>query len=446
MQIFRSFDLPSRPDIPPGAKVDIRDHGARPGGEFLNTRSIADAIKACADKGGGRVVVPAGVWLTGPVHFRSRIELHLEEGAELLFSTNPTDYLPVVYQQRGGVRCYNYSPFVYARDCHDIALTGKGVLNGQGQSWWPWVLNQPGMVDLFKANAGRTPVEKRIYGTPEQGVRPPFFQAIDCRDVLLEDVTFRNSPSWTVHPVWCENLTLRRVSVENPKHIQRKNGRGYGNNTDGIDPDGCRDVLIEDCVVNTGDDGICLKSGRDQDAWEVGRACENVVIRRCRVLAGHGGFVIGSEMSAGVRNVLVQDCEFDGTDVGVRIKTVPGRRGVIQDIQIERVRMKNIRNQAIIVTKRYNGNSLDQPSDAPADMPAIRDILMRDLRCDSARIAIDLLGLPAYPLRDITLENIVIDAREAGRIEAVENLTSRNVTVRVNGQVVNLEEKNPSLP
>lgn len=446
MPVFSPFDLPSRPDIPQGTIVDIRDHGARPGGEFLNTQFITDAINACANQGGGRVVIPQGVWLTGPIHFRNRIELHLEEGAELLFSTNPADYLPVVYQQRGGVRCYNYSPFIYARDCHDIALTGKGILNGQGINWWPWVLNQPGMVDLFKANAERIPVNNRVYGTVEQGVRPPFFQAIDCRDVLLEDVTFLNSPSWTVHPVWCENLTISRISVENPKHIQRKDGRGYGNNTDGIDPDGCRNVLIEDCVVNTGDDGICLKSGRDQDAWEVGRACENVLIRRCRVLAGHGGFVIGSEMSAGVRNVLVQDCEFDGTDVGVRIKTVPGRRGVIRNIQIERVRMQNIRNQAIIVTKRYNGNSLDRPSDAPADMPAIRDILMRDLRCDSARIAIDLLGLPAYPLRDITLENIVIDAREAGRIEAVENLTSRNVTVRVNGQIVNLEEKTPSLP
>lgn len=445
MPIFTPFELPPRPDIPPRT-IDIRDHGAVPGGDALNTRAIEAAIKTCSEQGGGRVLVPPGIWLTGPVHFRSRIDLHLEEGAELRFSPNPAHYLPVVYQQRGGVRCYNYSPFIYARDCVGIALTGKGILNGQGQNWWPWVLNQPGMEDLFKANAERVPVEKRVYGTPDQGVRPPFFQAIDCRDVLLEGVTFRNSPSWTVHPVWCENLTIRRVSIENPKHVQRKNGRGFGNNTDGIDPDGCRNVLIEDCLVNTGDDGICLKSGRDQDAWEVGRACENVLIRRCRVLTGHGGFVIGSEMSAGVRNVLVQDCEFDGTDVGVRIKTVPGRRGVIQNIQIERIQMKNIRHQAIVVTKRYNGNSLDKPSDAPEGMPAIRDVLMRDLTCDSTRIAMDFSGLPSYPVRNITLENIAIGASETGRIESVENLVARNVCIRVNGRTVSLPETTSRQP
>jgi polygalacturonase len=417
VSVFVPFELPPRPAIPP-RQVDIRDHGAQPGGDILNTLAIAAAIRSCSEQGGGRVVIPPGVWLTGPIHFRSHIELHLEAGAELRFSQDPADYLPVVYQQRAGIRCHNYSPFLYAHRHHDIALTGSGVLNGQGAAWWPWKQAQPGMSSLFQANALGTPVEERIYGTLEAGVRPPFFQAFDCKTILIEGVTFRDSPSWTIHPVWCDDLTIRAVTVLNPEKAP---------NTDGIDPDGCCNVLVEDCLVDTGDDGICLKSGRDRDAWESDRPCKNVLIRHCRVLSAHGGFVIGSEMSAGVHNVLVHDCEFDGSDVGIRIKTRAGRRGSVTHVQVERIAMRNIRREAIYVTLRYNGEQLEPAISTPVDVPLISEILLREIRCESADVALALEGLPGHPIRSVTLEDLALTARRGVVYEEVENLTTRRV-------------------
>ncbi|MCX6908552.1 MAG: glycoside hydrolase family 28 protein, partial [Verrucomicrobia bacterium] len=312
--------VPTAPEFP-ARTFDVRDYGAVAGGETLNTKAIAAAIAACAKAGGGRVLVPAGVWLTGPVHLRSKVELHVTESAELRFSRNYSDYLPVVYMQRGGVRCFNYSPLIYACDCTDVAVTGPGTLNGQGDAWWDWKNKQPGMKRLFEAGAKGVPVEQRVFGTEQDGVRPPFIQTIDCRNVLLEGFTLRDGPSWNIHPVTCENLIVRKVSVI-----------AKGPNNDGIDPDSCKNVLIEDCLLDTGDDCICLKAGRDQDGWSVGRPCENILIRRCRTKRGHGGVVIGSEMSASVRNVFVHDCEFDGTERGVRIKSLPGRGGFIENV------------------------------------------------------------------------------------------------------------------
>jgi len=422
MSAFIPFPLPPTPAIPDAVCHDIRDHGAVSGGDVLNTAAIAAAIDACAARGGGRVLVPAGVWLTGPVHLRSRIELHLEKGAELRFSRDPAHYLPVVFQQRGGIRCHNYSPLIYARGCHDVALTGAGVLEGQGDAWWPWKLAQPGMVDLFRANTLRTPVPERVYGTPAHGVRPPFFQAIECRDVLVEGVTFRNSPSWTIHPVWCENVTVRGVTVTNPPHAH---------NTDGIDPDGCRNVLVEHCLVDTGDDGICLKSGREPDAWEAGKPCENVVVRHCRVFSAHGGFVIGSETAGGIANVLVHDCDFDGTDIGVRVKTQAGRGAFIKNIQVERVRMSRIAKEAILVTLRYDGEPLDRASAAATDarVPDVRDMLFRDIESAGSRIGLRLEGLPGHPLRSLRFEHLRLVAETDVVSEDVADLTTRDVVI-----------------
>ncbi len=418
MSVFTPFPLPPRPTIP-ALSVNIREHGAQPGGEVLNTAAIAAAIDSCSLRGGGRVVVPPGLWLTGAIHLCNHVELHVEEGAELRFSQDPAHYLPVVYQQRGGIRCFNYSPFIYARRCHDIAVTGSGILNGQGATWWPWKHAQPGMVHLFAANRERLPVEQRVYGTPEHGVRPPFLQAIGCRDVLVEGVTFLNSPSWTLHPVGCENVTVRGVTIKNPPEAH---------NTDGIDPDGCRNVLVEHCHVDTGDDAICLKSGREPDAWDAGSPCENVVVRHCHVLAGHGGFVIGSETAAGVRNVLVHDCTFDGTDIGVRIKTRAGRGAFIRNVQVDNVSMRRIQKEAVLVTLRYGGEALDGAVGELKDVPDVRDILLRGLRCDHAGTAVRLAGLPGHPLRSIRFESVVIHAGEGLVQEDVEGLVLKDTT------------------
>jgi polygalacturonase len=407
------FELPQLPLIP-DFDCDISAYGARPGGKFPVTQCIAAAIDACVSAGGGRVVIPAGLWLTGPIHLRSHVELHLEQGSELLFSTDPADYLPVVFQQRGGIRCFNYSPFIYANECHDIAITGHGVLNGQGEAWWPWKHKQPGMVDLFQANQERRPVEARVYGTPEQGVRPPFLQTINCSRVLIEGVTLRNSPAWTIHPVWCNDLTVRAVKVLNPENAY---------NTDGIDPDGCRQVLIEHCQVDTGDDGICIKSGREFDGWESGRPCENVLIRYCEVRSAHGGIVIGSEMAAGVRNVFAHDCSFDGTHIGIRIKTRTGRGGYIRDVEIEHIKMRNIREDAILITMRYNGEQLDSKIKDSRVIPVVEKIKIANIDCEPSTQPIRLIGLEGHPLRHISLSGVHLKHVDALVQEFVTDLT-----------------------
>ncbi len=413
--------LPQEPNIPDRA-WPITDHGAVEGGKTLNSQAIAAAIEAAHAAGGGRVVVPAGIWLTGAIHFKDRIELHLEEGAELRFSQDPENYLPVVIMQRGGAWCYTYSPFIYGHECQDVALTGQGTLNGQGESWWPWKKNQPGMVRLRHMVADRTPVDKRVFGTVEDGVRPSFLQFLKSRRVLIEGVRFSDSPSWTLHPVQCEDLTIRGVTVQNPSKAP---------NTDAIDPDACRRVLIEHCHVDTGDDGICLKSGWNEDGWEAGIPCEDVLIRHCTVLAAHGGFVIGSDISGGIRNVHVHDCVFDGTNVGVRIKTKPGRGGFVQEVVAERLTMRKISRQAILITQWYQGNPHDTVEIDPSlPVTRISDVTVRDVTCEGAAEAILLRGMPHEPFRRITLERLDITAESGIHIEATEGIRMEGGTVK----------------
>ena len=395
------FTEPSFPD----RVFSVADFGARAGGDHNNTAAMAAAIQACAAAGGGRVHVPAGVWLTGPIHLKSNVNLHVAEGAELRFSQRFDDYLPVVYMQRGGVRCYNYSPLIYARGCVNIAITGTGILNGQGQVWWPWKNRQPGMTRLFEAPAKGIPVEQRVFGTEADGVRPPFIQPIDCRNVLIEGVTLVSGPSWNIHPVTCENVTVRKVSV-----VTR------GPNNDGIDPDCCRNVLIEDCYLDTGDDCICLKAGRNEDAWEVGKPLENVLICRCRTKRGHGGVVIGSEMSAGVRNVFVHDCRFAGTQRGIRIKSLPGRGGFVENVFFQDITMEEISGEAIRLNLRY------PDARAGGALPRFRGIHIGNVTCEKAKVAVEMLGLPECPIEEVTLSDVRIAAAAGFRGEYVHRL------------------------
>ncbi|MGK7395050.1 MAG: glycoside hydrolase family 28 protein, partial [Candidatus Cyclobacteriaceae bacterium M3_2C_046] len=363
---------------------NILHFGAKPGDLKINNSAFQKAITACAENGGGVVLVPAGKWLSGPIHFKSNVNLHLAEGAEISFSKKFDDYLPVVLIQRGGYYCYNYSPPVYARDCQNIAITGKGTLNGNGQVWWPWKKNQPGMVELFKMGKARVPVEERVFGTPEDGVRPPFVQFIRCENVLVEDVTLLNGPSWNLHPVQSKNIIIRGITIE-----------AHGPNNDGIDPDGCENVLIENCTLNVGDDNIALKSGRDEEAWEIGTTCRNVIVRNCTSLRGHGGFVIGSEMSAGVENVWVENCRFENTDRGIRIKTRYGRGGFVRNVNIQNIQMTNIEKEAIVINMKYDGEPIEKNikfSQSDKAMPMISDISISNVQCEGAEHAIRLIG------------------------------------------------------
>ena len=413
--IMAPFPMPplTRPQFP-ARVVDIRDHGAVPGGVTKNTDALAAAITACADAGGGRVLVPAGQWLTGPVHLRSTIELHLAEGAELVFSDQFEDYLPVVLVRVGGVELYNYSPFIYARDCTDVAITGPGRLNGNSRAWWDWKTKETKA--FFEMAARGVPVERRVFGTPEAAIRPNFVVFYHCRNVLMEGFTIGGGPNWTIHPVYCENLIIRRV------HVLTE-----GPNNDGIDPDSCRNVLIEHCVFDTGDDCVVLKSGYNEDGWRVARPTENVVMRWCSSRRGHGGIVIGSEMSGDVRNVYVHDCEFDGTDRAVRIKSRRDRGGVVENVHAEHLRVRNMQQDVVIMNMDYTADRNQPVAKKP---PVFRDIHIKDVTAEGSPIAIRLTGLDDSPIENISFENMTITSTQGVKLSHVRNVTFKNVRVK----------------
>ncbi|MCK4751975.1 MAG: glycoside hydrolase family 28 protein [Planctomycetes bacterium] len=419
------------PEITPlsfsGQVFDVREYGGVGDGVSSNTKAFADAITACCEAGGGRVLVPEGVWLTGAIVLKSNVDLHISEAAEVRFSTEPNDYLPVVFTRWEGIECYNYSALVYATDCNNIAITGKGKLNGQGQAWWGWKRHQGAAVQrLRKAGYGGTKVEERIFGTKEDGLRPCLIELINCEGVLIEGVTIEDSPFWTVHPVYCEEIIVRDVKII-----------ASGPNTDGVNPDSCRNVIIEDCFFDTGDDCITLKSGRNEDGWRVGRACENILIRRCRTKRGHGGVVIGSEMSGGVRNVLIRDCHFDGTNRGIRIKSLRGRGGVVENIWVENVTMGKIKNEAIRLNMHYSS----RVSPYTQRPPVFRNMSFKNITCKSAKVAVQVKGLPESMAENITFENVTVSAEEGMNISYAKSLNIRKCKIDVkNGAVVSLKD------
>ena len=403
---------PVRPVFPNKA-FNLRDFGAIEGGAEKNTEAFAKAIEACSKAGGGQVVVPAGKWLTGPIHLRSNIDLHVEDGAELIFSDKPEDYLPPVLVRNGGVDVYNYSPLIYARDCENIAVTGPGLLNGNGKAWWAWKGLENNQ--SFKMATQGVPVEQRVFGTPQAGIRPSFVSFVNCKNVLLEGFTISSGPAWTIHPIYCENVIIRRVNVDT-----------HGPNNDGMDPDSCRNVLVEHCVFRTGDDCLVLKSGYNEDGWRVGKPTENVVMRYCSTTEGHGALVIGSEMSGGVRNVYMHDCECDRTDCAVRIKSRLDRGGVIENIYVENVKGKDLQREAIILTMAYGSDRQPIVNRKP---PVFRNMQFKNVTVDGAGTAISISGVEDTPVDNIRFENIDIHSKKGVTVSDAKDLVFDNVKI-----------------
>lgn len=403
--------VPSFPD----RIFSVRDFGAVGDGITADTRAFRQAIRTCHENGGGVVLVPAGTWMTGPIHLRSHVNLHLERGAVVLFSTRSVDYLPVVFTRWEGVECYNYSPLIYARDCENIAVTGEGTFDGRGDAWWHWKkLQQEAAKTLYDAEFNGIPVEKRVYGTEEAALRPQFFQPINCRNVLIQGVTFLNGPMWTMHPVYCENVLVRGVTV-----------KSVGPNTDGLNPDSCRNVVIEDCSFSTGDDCVAINSGMNEDGWRVGRPCENIVIRNCHMSEGHGAIAIGSGMSGGVRNVYVRDCRFTGGDHGIRLKSMRGRGGVVENVHFENIQMSGLRFEAIVLNMFYGSSTAASRSNAP---PIFRDIYIKNVTCEGAGTAVDIRGLPEQRIHRVVLEHLHLDSVRGIRCQDVDGLTLNDVS------------------
>lgn len=412
------FELPviSEPIIPDRV-FDIRDYGAHPDGSTLNTKAFHQAVEECYAQGGGTILVREGDWLTGPIHLRSNIRLHLERGALVRFSTRFDDYLPVVFTRWEGVECYNYSPLIYAIDCENIAVTGVGIFDGQGQAWWHWKqLQHPAAKELYHAQFNGIPVEKRIFGTEQAALRPQFLQTIRCRNVLFEGVTFINGPMWTMHPVYCTDVIVRNVTAKTS-----------GPNGDGLNPDSCRNVLVEGCSFDTGDDCIAINSGMNEDGWRVDIPCEYIHIRNCTMSEGHGAISIGSGMSGGVRNIYAHDCRVTGGDHGIRLKSMRGRGGTIEHVYFENFHLSGLRMESILLNMYYGSSSAESTSQTP---PVFKDIHIKNVTCESAATALAVRGLPEQAIQQVVLEDLDIKSVEGVSCADAVDLTLKNVTVQ----------------
>lgn len=396
--------------------------GGRGDGKTEETNVIRSAVEACARDGGGTVVIPEGIWLTGPIHLKSGVNLHVDKKATVIFSPVYSDYLPAVFTRWEGTECYNYSPLIYANGCENIAITGEGTLLGNGEAWWHWKkLQQEAANRLVDAEYLGIPVEERKFGRVEDALRPQFIQMINCRNVLIDGVTIRDGPMWTIHPVYCENVIVQNVNV-----------LSNGPNTDGLNPDSCRNVLVQNCCFETGDDCIAINSGMNEDGWRVGKPSENIVIRSCLMKEGHGGVVIGSGISGGVRNVYVHDCAFTGGERGIRLKSMRGRGGYVKNVRFDSIAINDMRNEAIQVNMYYGSSTVIPRTATPSDF---RNIRIENITGNGAEVAIELLGLPEHPLVDIYLSDISLEARTGIVCRDVEKLAMHNINITTSGKV-----------
>lgn len=429
------FEMPQlkRP-IFPDRTFDIRDYGAVEGGKVKNTRAINRAIEAAHDAGGGRVVIPDGTWLTGAIHLKSNVNLHLSDEALVLFNPELKDYLPAVFSRHEGMECYKPSGLIYALQCENIAITGRGRLHGQGKPWWgnretrKMSLDGKTVTDGTKrlnelCTAGVPVAQRRLDGSEGDFIRPSFINPVKCTNVFIEGITILYGPMWTVNPVYCENVVIRKVTV------RTEGDYGHTPNGDGINPDSCKNVLIEYCDMDTGDDCFTIKSGRAEDGLRVGRPCENIVIRHCQGRQGHGGVVIGSETSGGIRNIYIHDCTFNGTDRGLRFKTARGRGAVIENIWAENIRMGRIVKEAIIVntlryTDRYPAHPLTDRT------PTYRNLNFRNITCEYAKkAAIRIIGLPEKPMQGLKFDNLTIQGTAGVQVQDAGNIQFNNMQI-----------------
>ena len=407
-----------RPPEFPARDVDLLRHGAKGDGAADCSGAFRAAIDACHDAGGGRVVVPAGRFLTGAIRLRSNVNLHLSEGATIAFRPEAEAYLPLVLTRFEGVELMNYSPFVYALDERNVAITGRGTLDGQAsaQQWWSWRTGQaPSRTRLIQMATDGVPPEKRVFGDGTSRLRPNFVQPYRCENVLIEDVTVVNSPMWELHPVLCRNVIVRGVKINS-----------HGPNNDGCDPESCRDVLIEKCTFDTGDDCIALKSGRNDDGRRLHTPIENVVIRDCDMRDGHGGVVIGSEISGGARNIFAEKCRMDSPrlDRVLRFKNNAARGGLVERIAMRDVTVGEVA-EAIVAADFYYEEGRNG-----AYAPILRDVDVRNVTSRKSKYALLLKGFAESPISNVRVADCRFDGvAEPDVLEGVRDLTLTNVTV-----------------
>lgn len=413
--------------------VNIIDFGAIPDGVTNNSDAIKKAIDNCYQLGGGKVIIPSGAFLTGPIHLKSNINLHLEAGAEVLFSKDKTDYLPLVHTSYEGQELMNYSPLIYAYKEKNIAITGKGTFNGQASNtnWWPWCSkesygyisgtpqqkDQHNLPRLWEMAENNTPVSERVFGEGYQ-LRPLFLQPFECQNVLIQGVTFTNAPFWVIHPIKCNSVRVDGVTVNS-----------HGPNNDGCDPEYSKNVHINNCVFNTGDDCIAIKSGRNNDGRRVNIPSENIVVENCNMKDGHGGVVMGSEISAGVRNVFVRNCKMNSPELdrAIRIKTNTLRGGFVENIFVKNIQVGQVK-ESVLRINTYYGIYGTQEGEF---MPTIKNIHLEDIEVeDGGKYGILIKGRVEKPIQNVSLTNVHIKkAKTDLSVENSEPIQFTNTTI-----------------
>jgi len=464
------FDMPRVKETSfPDYSVTITQYGAVGDGITKNTQAFEQAIADVAAKGGGRVVIPRGLWYTGPIVLQSNINLHAEAGAMVIFSKDFDDY-PVVETSFEGLNTFRCQSPISGRNLENIAITGSGTFDGNGDAWRPvkkskmttaqWknltktgVLNAKGDMWYPTQNAMKGDTQGSNFNVPDlktraefeaikDYLRPVMLSLVSCKTVLLDGPTFQNSPAWNLHPLMCEDIILRNLNVRNP---------WYSQNGDGLDLESCKNALVYNNTFDVGDDAICFKSGKDQNGRDRGIPTENVIVKNNVVYHGHGGFVVGSEMSGGVKNVHVSNCTFMGTDIGLRFKSTRGRGGVVENIWISNIDMINIPTQAISFNLFYGGNSpvleedqsaadearIEKPVPVTAETPSFKNIYMKNITVSGADEAVALQGLPEMNLQNVRLENSYLKARKGISAVDASGIELKNVKV--------LTEQGPAL-
>lgn len=450
---------PSFPDY----AVSIMDFGAKGDGVTLNTQAINKAIKTVHEKGGGKVIIPEGLWLTGPIEILSNVNLYTEKNALILFTTDKDAY-PIIQTNFEGLETRRCQSPISARNTENIAITGYGVFDGSGDSWRPtkkdkltegqWnkliasggVVNEKGNVWYPSEASMKGAAACSNFNNPDNintdeewasirdWLRPVMINIVKSKKVLLEGVTFKNSPAWCIHPFSCDDITINNVKVYNP---------WYSQNGDALDLESCRNALIINNIFDAGDDAICIKSGKDEEGRKRGEPCENVIVKNNTVLHGHGGFVVGSEMSSGVKNIYVADCTFLGTDVGLRFKSNRGRGGVVENIYIDNINMINIPAEPLLFDLFYGGKGAGEESEedllkrmktaippVTEETPSFRNIHISNIYCKGSGRAMFFNGLPEMPINNITVKNVVMtDAKEGAVISYANGVIMENIKI-----------------
>lgn len=431
----------------PKKTFNIVDFGAKEGVEDYTINAINKAIDACSAQGGGMVLVPKGIFYTGPITLKSNVRLHMEDSAIIRFSTNPADYKPFVLTRWEGWDCINFRPLIYAYGETNVAITGKGTLDGQAanENWWPWKgkreygyrrgmisqewnngLENAGRNRLARMEEQNVPMEERVM-TEEDRLRPSFVEPYNCKNVWLEGFTLIRAPFWCLHPFMCENVIVRGVTVNS-----------HGPNNDGCDPESCKNVLIEGCFFDTGDDCIAIKSGKNNDGRRWAKPSENIIVRKCEMKDGHGGVVLGSEISGGVRNVWVEDCIMDSPNLDrvIRIKSNPIRGGELENFFIRNIKVGVCKEAVFRVEMKY-----EKVKEGP-NMPLVKNFVMENITSEKSKYGVFIDGFEDTPQKQVTgvlLKNCTFNNVQIPyKIVGAENVTFDNVVI--NGEKIDYKE------